>query len=727
MKKLLRVQSNERVDFNDFKFLAGDSVTAQIRELVNQFICNPDEYNQSIISGFAMSNPSGNQVRVDKGKAILHQRVDGSVIYSILATEGEDYRIVDISTYPDNSYNIYIRFDLIPSDNEGRIFWNPSGNGSEYTQAIETRYSANWSIRIETSIPGEEWFLIGTVVKPGMSIIDKRDFYFEGPVANNYQTGWSSDGGGSSIDRHDNRSLYGVTDLHTFVKAMQQCIIDIKGRGLRNWWDKDIGGMNIGFDDDPIENVLGVGDPNFFLKLDGSLTNGVCTINFDTDSYLKYGRVEDSLTFSLSNKTLLKLRNGDDISVNGGRLISCCLDDNAPTLATYKIDEFKILETTNIYTGGNLNSFISRSNQWYKEDGTNIFPRAQLLEGLNVVTGIDHYAGGSFSTNNLVNSIRIEPGVAYINGATMFVKDSSGQSIILSDLWNGDSNGGLTTEAKTYIGSATNGYENCFCLYIWARKDGTFWLEPFGPDIDSRMPWKYGGPRVKPRSQSGLPQSGFRSDEYLLIDVCWLVHGKAATGSSSDIINLSGALYTGGDYRSFEVANYLSTEVDGTIFYTSDLSSGYHYIDLDYVDTGGAYQKRSPGIPGALSRRARIAIVGTVQLDPGAYINLYIGMGKYIPGSSLNCDSIDQGCGFCVSEENNFGSSIDIPFRGTVDIETSPYIDNTVSGGGRIRNKLITFLGGSGTFTISLSLSLVGFYWNRKDVNILSRSIETVS
>jgi hypothetical protein len=727
MKKLLRIQSNERVDFNDFKFLAGDGVTAQIRELVNQFICNPTSYNQSIISGFGMSNPSGSQVRVDKGKAILHQRVDGSVIYSILATEGEDYRTVDISTYPDNTYNIYIRFDQIPSDTEGRIFWNPVGNGSEYTQAIETRYSANWSIRVETSTPGEEWFLIGTVIKPGMSIIDKRDFYFEGSATDNYKTGWSSDGGGSSIDRHSNRSLYGVTDLHTFVRAMQQCLIDIKGRGLRNWWEKDIGGMNVGFDDDPTENVIGIGDPRFFLKLEGSLTTGVCTVNFNTDSYMKYGRVENSLTFTLANKSLLKLRNGDDINVNGGRILSCCLDDAVPGLSTYKMDQFKLLEANDVYTGGNSNTLISRASQYYKGSGVNIFPRNQLLEGLNVVTGIDHYNGGSFSIANKVNSIKIEPGVAYINGSTIFVKDSSGQPLVLSDLWNGDVNGGLTAEAKTYIGSVTNGYENCFCLYIWLRKDGTFWLEPFGPDIGSRMPWVYGGPRVKPRSESGLPQTGFRSDEYLLVDTCWLVHGKSYTGSAGDIINLSGAIYTGGDYRAFEVANYLSTEVDGTILNETGLTPGYHYTNLDYADTGGAYQKRSPGIPGGLSRRARIAISGSIQLNASATVNLYVGYGKYTTGSYVNCDLIYPGTPFHISEENNFGSTININFGDVIDIDSSPYIDATASGGGRIRNKVITFLGGSGTYSVNLVIKVLGFYWNRKDVNILSRSIETVS
>lgn len=727
MKKLLRVQSNERVDFNDFKFLIGEEIVSQIREVVNQFICNPTSYNQSIISGFGMSNPSGNQVKIDKGRAILHQRVDGSVIYSILTSEGEDYRIIDISTYPDNTYNIYVRFDQIPSDTEGRIFWNPAGNGSEYTQSIETRYSSNWSVRIETSTPGEEWFLIGTVIKPGMSIIDKRDFYFEGSAADNYKTGWSNDGGGSSIDRHSNRSLYGVTDLHTFVRAMQQCLIDIKGRGLRNWWEKDIGGMNVGFDADPTENVIGIGDPRFFLKLEGSLTTGVCTVNFNTDSHMKYGRVEDSLTFTLSNKALLKLRNGDDININGGRVLSCCLDDIAPGLSTYKMDQFKLLDINSIYTSGNSNVLVSRVSQYYKELGTNIFLRNQLLEGLNVVTGIDHYNSGSFSIDNRVNSIKIEPGVVYLNGSTMFIKDSGGQPLILSDLWNGDVNGGLTTEAKTYISSIANGYENCFCLYVWLRKDGTFWLEPFGPDVDSRMSWKYGGPRVKPRLESGLPQTSFRADEYLLIDICWLVHGKSNTGSAGDIINLSGALYTGGDYRIFEVANYLSTEVDGTILNETDLGDGYTYTDLDYVDIGGAYQKRSPGIPGAISRKCRVSISGNIQLTSGSSVNLYIGLGKHITGSYVNCDVINPGEAFCVIEENNFGSTINIPFRGTTDIDTSPYIDNTVTGGGRFRNKMITFLGGSGTYTVSLYLRLLGFYWNRKDVNILSRSIETVS
>lgn len=727
MDKTLRVQSNERVDINDFRFLAGESITSQVRELINQFICNPDTYNRSILSGFEITNPSGTQVQVDKGRAILHQRVNGSVIQSVLTTKGEDSIIIDIATYPNATYNVYIRFDQIPGNSDGRIFWNPTGNGSEYIQTIDTRFTVNWSMRLETSSPGEEWFSIGTVTKPGMAIVDRRNFYFEGAVNKNFESGWSTEGGGASTDRSHDREIYGITDLHTFISAIKQCVEDIKGRGIKRWYEKSVGGMNIAFDTNPTLYRIAIGDDNCYWRYQpGPLGAGV-DFKFDNGSNFLYSRSASRLTINhLGNK--IASFESDGIHVNDNRRISCCLDDDIPLSSQYILDSIRLLDSDIIYTSGNPNAFVSRVTQQYKELGTNIFFRNQILEGLNVVTGIDHYNGGSFSTSNMVNSIRIEPGVAYINGATIFIKDNgSGGPLTLSDLWNGDINGGLTTEAKTHIGLVANGYENCFCLYVWLRKDGTFWLEPFGPDIDSRMSWKYGGPRVSPQTISGLPQTGFRSDEYLLIDVCWLVHGKASTGASGDIINLSGAIYTGGDYRAFEVSNYIGTEVDGTILNETGLSSGYHYTDLDYANTTGTYQKRSPGIPGAFSRRARISISGSIQLNTTAVANLYVGYGKYTTGASINCDLLFPGTPFHISEENNFGSTININFGDVIDVDSSPYIDNTVSGGGRFRNKIITFLTGSGTYSVNLTLKLLGFYWNRKDVSILSRSIETVS
>lgn len=305
MKDLLRVNSNERVDLTDFQFLSNESIANQTTELIHNFLGHPTNYKNSILSGFDMSNPSGSQVRVETGRAILSQRFNGVVVESVLSTSGDDYKIVDMSTYPDNTYNIYIRFEQIPGDTEGRIFWNSTGNGSEYTQTMQTRYNAYWSVRIETSSPGNEWFRIGSVVKPSMSITDSRDLYFEGPVDYSYQSNWSTEGGGSANDRDSDRATYGITDLHTFVSAIRQCIEDIRGRGLRRWYEKGIGGLNIGFDDDPAENCLYVGDANFGLTY--SSLGSYQQVKFDDGSAFQYTRSTDNLVYKRNNSTYLTM------------------------------------------------------------------------------------------------------------------------------------------------------------------------------------------------------------------------------------------------------------------------------------------------------------------------------------------------------------------------------------------------------------------------------------
>jgi hypothetical protein len=43
-----------------------------------------------------------------------------------------------------------------------------------------------------------------------------------------------------------------------------------KGRGLRRWWERDIGGLNVGFDADPVEDRVAVGDAEYHLLHDGT-------------------------------------------------------------------------------------------------------------------------------------------------------------------------------------------------------------------------------------------------------------------------------------------------------------------------------------------------------------------------------------------------------------------------------------------------------------------------
>lgn len=320
MKDLTRFESNERVDIGDFNRVAINSSSDQINELIHNFLVNPDGDDRFILSGFSMSNPSGNQVRVEQGKAILHQRYNGEVVESVLSTSGDTYKIVDISTYPNNTYNIYIRFEHVLGDQQGRIFWDPSGTGSEYTQTIPTKYEANWSVRIEASSPGQEWFRIGTVVMPSMSITDYRDMYFEGSVDSTYASGWSSDGGGSANDRNTDRDTYGIVDLRTFVAATKQCLEDIKGRGIRHWYDRSIGGLNIGFDADPIERALYVQSDEFGLT--ASTTGVYRTLKFTDETYLRYSTTATNL--------LLRYANMDRITIDStGTTFTRGVDINA--------------------------------------------------------------------------------------------------------------------------------------------------------------------------------------------------------------------------------------------------------------------------------------------------------------------------------------------------------------------------------------------------------------
>lgn len=278
MTDLLRVETNERMDLEDFEFLAASLGQSEQEKLAN-FDTNPAGQRMWILNGFGATNPAGKQLTITRGRAILAYRDEGIVKYGAFSIGGDATKTVDLTAYASATYGIYVRFEYVDSESRSRIFWNPSGDGSEFAQTIATRRAANWSMRVEASNPGAEWLQIGTVVQSTMVITDMRPFLFEGEANNSYRSGWSTDGGGASTDRNANRALYGVSDLQKFTAAMRQCLQDIKGRGLREWYSRDIGGMNIGFDAAPVEDALAVGDQNFNLYNNG----GYRYLNFDDD------------------------------------------------------------------------------------------------------------------------------------------------------------------------------------------------------------------------------------------------------------------------------------------------------------------------------------------------------------------------------------------------------------------------------------------------------------
>lgn len=320
---LVRFEGAERVDLIDATHFVDTSQQSQHRQWGAEFSTDPAKTPRGfILDGFAITNPTGNQIQVTLGRAIFGQREGGQVYQGQLVSEGEASRIVDVTTFPlSSTLGIFARFEYVDGDSQGRAFWNPQSGGSEYTQTIPTRRLANWSMRIELATPGAEWTQIGEVTTDGAGALDtftdQRNLFFEGEVHNTYQSGWSSDGGGVANDRSSDRQQYGAKDLQTFTAAVRQCLEDIKGRGLRRWWEQGVGGLNIGFDTDPVEDRLAVGDGDFALDL--TVANPRVYFHDLDDSssersYIEFIRANLLWRFITEDVTLFDLVNGGSVA-----------------------------------------------------------------------------------------------------------------------------------------------------------------------------------------------------------------------------------------------------------------------------------------------------------------------------------------------------------------------------------------------------------------------------
>jgi len=307
----LRAEGNERIDLDDFVNMSDTNMDSIARGAGSDFFASASASARSwVLTGFDMTNPALKQLTVTRGRAILAARINGSVQYGYLTTEGDVSKTVDLVGLGAGTYGVYIRFEKIADDSATRLFWNPAAGGSEYAQTIATRYSANWSVRVELTSPGSDWLLIGTAQvtgAPTLTLVDKRNLYFEGSVDSSYASGWSTDGGGVANDRNATRKTYGASDLHTFIAATRQCLVDIKGRGLKKWYSRDIGGMNIGFDADPVSGTLAIGDDEFTLALDGP---GRPTIWGDPNTFMTYVRASHYWDIQTDGVTSFNLKYG---------------------------------------------------------------------------------------------------------------------------------------------------------------------------------------------------------------------------------------------------------------------------------------------------------------------------------------------------------------------------------------------------------------------------------
>ena len=228
MPNFVRVERSERVDLEDFDH--GVSVSQrEVGELpLANFATNPNGTRMWILDGFEASDAGSLTVQVIKGRGILSRREGALVKYGALAVEGDAARSVDITSFADGTYGVYVRFEYRDGQAENRVFWDDSGT-SEFTKNIPSRKLANWTLRVAAASPGLEWYKVADVVRSSgpdaIAIQTQRVFYFEGDEVSvpSFATTW-----GSGNDRDGDRAQYGVKDLQTFIEFTKKKLEELQ-------------------------------------------------------------------------------------------------------------------------------------------------------------------------------------------------------------------------------------------------------------------------------------------------------------------------------------------------------------------------------------------------------------------------------------------------------------------------------------------------------------------
>lgn len=203
---------------------------------------------------------------------------------------------------PDDAYVSDWSTDADPDSSIGRIPTSPLSTnptwpgGSGATATVTTGDTSEIAVGdfIRSDASGDWYKITAIVPSTSFTIADVHGHggtYPSGALASSIQT-----------DRGSDRKNDGVFDLQRFTAATRQCLEDLKGRGLRRWWDRDIGGINIGFDADPVEDLAAVGDLNF--GLDGTDLAAPSLVFNDrgagSESSIFFTRSSSAFTFQVS-------------------------------------------------------------------------------------------------------------------------------------------------------------------------------------------------------------------------------------------------------------------------------------------------------------------------------------------------------------------------------------------------------------------------------------------
>lgn len=247
IKEYVKSLRGERIDQPDFQHVAETGpkdTAAQVAEEVligrestlgGTLKTQPDAF---ILEGFSVS-VAGLVLTINGGRAILSTRDERGQQNGHILSGGDTQKSIDLTSFADATYGVFIRFSLRETAFQNRIFWNASApTPVEVPRNIGTRLTEAWDVVIEQVSPGSEWTRVADVQKAAGALTptDRRVFFFEGEASNQHVVVDAEFGGNN--DRADNRALEGVFGFRRAMRGLQRQVQDIIGGSdpvIRHW------------------------------------------------------------------------------------------------------------------------------------------------------------------------------------------------------------------------------------------------------------------------------------------------------------------------------------------------------------------------------------------------------------------------------------------------------------------------------------------------------------
>ena len=270
-KKLLRVESGERIDEPDFTHISRQNLE------FFESVVGTLHGSASVVAGFTCASAGAapdTVVRVSRtstGAIIIPEQGHAGGLHSagdvcnsyLLDTDsgGSNSVDLDLAGQPNTDHHIYVQFSQFAAiDQDPRVFWNATTQ-QEFTKsapAPNTRFAATWSLlsREYTVAAPANSVRVGTVRLAGgviSQIFQTQQRLYEGCAASPLGSAITTTAPSSLVSptflpdfsRSDDRSANGSTNFAQFANAALKSIEEIKSGYHGKWYRKPPQGLSL--------------------------------------------------------------------------------------------------------------------------------------------------------------------------------------------------------------------------------------------------------------------------------------------------------------------------------------------------------------------------------------------------------------------------------------------------------------------------------------------------